>query len=364
MFSTWAAFNWENNPRLAFGELIGSTILISLATVGLIALLHPFKISSSVFLRDSLFLIFSLWLLCIFLIDAKLELWEGLFMSLFYFAYVFLSSLFVVCGETGIFSSDWNPPLHINHNNHNQGLNINGGSFHTPLDTHGGQDDVISVTDLPSAAPSTESLFANLTSEESLDLSYFQPDLHFTHTFNTRETLQRKLSHASWHRRSYYEVQEIVPEPEPNLSDEDCLEFQPVHPLRPIDTLKKELALWSPFLWPARNAWPKLSSLEKLLAFVQSPFIAFIQLTSPIIEDMHVKVEKNEDYLPLPIVAEIEVEEEVDEIPLTRIHYPVSLLATQLFFAPILWIFLVFGESISIIFSYLSTLLSLSRNEQ
>lgn len=284
-------------------------------------------------------------------------------MSLFYFAYVFLSSLFVVCGETGLFSSDWNPPLHINHN---QRLTINGGSLHAPLDSHG-QDDVISVTDLPSAAPSTESLFANLTSEESLDLSYFQPDLHFTHTFNTRETLQRKLSHASWHRRSYYEVQEIVPEPEPNLSDEDCLEFQPMPPLRPIDTLKKELALWSPFVWPARNAWAKLSNLEKLLAFVQSPFIAFIQLTSPIIEDMHVKVEKNEDYLPLPIVAEIDMEEEVEEVPLTRIHYPVSLLATQLFFAPILWILLVFGESNSSQedsnnFSCSSTLLC--RNEQ
>jgi Ca2+/Na+ antiporter len=321
MFSTWAAFNYHNNPKLAFGEVIGSTILISLTTVGLIALSNPFKISGGIFLRDSLFLLFTLWIFGIFLIDSKLELWEGFFMTLFYVGYVFLSSLFSLCGES---SSD-NRPLSI--------ANDYSAVTSTESNNNSPEDDLISITNLPSAAPSSASLFE----DESLDLSYFQPDLHFRHSFPTsREILQRRLSHSSWHRRSYYEAQQDQPEQEPDLDDEDYLQFQPTSSDF-IDTLKLEFQTWLPFIWPIQNTWPKLSFSEKMVAFIQAPFIAIVMLTCPVVEEIHIQVSKD-DYIPLPIEPELIVE---DQVEMSRLHYPLSLLSTQVFFAPILWVCLI-----------------------
>ena len=86
VFATWAAMS-TNSESLAIGELIGAAGFITGVVAGSMAIIRPFKVAKSSFMRDLGFFIVAIAFSFGFLIDGHLELWESIAMVAFYFFY-------------------------------------------------------------------------------------------------------------------------------------------------------------------------------------------------------------------------------------------------------------------------------------
>ena len=86
VFATWAAMS-TNSESLAIGELIGAAGFITGVVAGSMAIIRPFKVAKSSFMRDLGFFIVAIAFSFGFLVDGHLELWESIAMVAFYCFY-------------------------------------------------------------------------------------------------------------------------------------------------------------------------------------------------------------------------------------------------------------------------------------
>ncbi len=87
VFSTFAAMN-SHSGSLAVGELIGAAGFITSVVAGSMALVQPFKVTRSSFVRDVSFFIVAVSFCMVFLADGRLQVWECAVMVGFYCVYV------------------------------------------------------------------------------------------------------------------------------------------------------------------------------------------------------------------------------------------------------------------------------------
>ncbi|ORX95438.1 hypothetical protein K493DRAFT_351588 [Basidiobolus meristosporus CBS 931.73] len=87
VFTTFSALK-ANSSGLAFGELIGAAAFISSVVVGSMAIVKPFRVSSSAFLRDILFFTGAIIAILACLWDGKVTLFESVGLIIYYAVYV------------------------------------------------------------------------------------------------------------------------------------------------------------------------------------------------------------------------------------------------------------------------------------
>ncbi len=89
VFSTFAAMS-SHSGSLALGELIGAACFITTVVAGSMALVQPFQVARSSFIRDVSFFILAGAFSMVFLADGRLQLWECVVMICLYLGYVCL----------------------------------------------------------------------------------------------------------------------------------------------------------------------------------------------------------------------------------------------------------------------------------
>ncbi|KAI9887031.1 MAG: hypothetical protein M1823_001175 [Watsoniomyces obsoletus] len=89
VFSTFAAMS-SHSGSLALGELIGAACFITTVVAGSMALVQPFQVARSSFVRDVSFFILAGAFSMVFLADGRLQLWECIVMICLYVSYVCL----------------------------------------------------------------------------------------------------------------------------------------------------------------------------------------------------------------------------------------------------------------------------------
>ena len=87
VFSTFAAMG-SGSGSLALGELIGAASFITAVVVGSMALVQPFEVARSNFVRDVGFFIIAISFSMVFLADGRLQTWECAVMIGLYILYV------------------------------------------------------------------------------------------------------------------------------------------------------------------------------------------------------------------------------------------------------------------------------------
>ncbi|KAK9719517.1 hypothetical protein K7432_004760 [Basidiobolus ranarum] len=87
VFTTFSALK-ANSSGLAFGELIGAAAFISSVVVGSMAIVKPFRVSSTAFLRDILFFTGAIIAILACLWDGKVSIFESVGLIVYYAIYV------------------------------------------------------------------------------------------------------------------------------------------------------------------------------------------------------------------------------------------------------------------------------------
>lgn len=193
------------------------------------------------------------------------------------------------------------------------------------------------ASDFPSAVPSVSSLFQ----EPDFDTDYFQPNLHFRHTFPTRSHHTNR-GNSAWQRASFYEPRAL--DHAPSDVNEDVLNFTAAD-LEPVFNVETELRSTLQHLFPIVYAWSDLTIFGKIYAVFQSPLIFVYTFTVPVIHEHHLDVlptyqpvdeqENNDD-------AQIEIE---DSLGPEKAEYPRMLLFVQMLFAPVIMSYTFAGNS-------------------
>jgi Ca2+/Na+ antiporter len=320
--STFAAFN-KNEPRLAFGELIGASVWVSLITVSIICISYPSRLPKFVVQRDISFFLVTLIFCLAFLIEGKIHLWQAVTMLCLYFVYVAFAIIMSLSKRNRL--SRASPSLR---------LLIPAGPSDASL-SDASETGSIRAGDFPSAAPSVESL----SEDPEFDEDYYQPTLHFRHSFPNREMLHRKASQVSWHRRSFIDLNQAAGEIEPSLS-EDALDFQNiVEGAKNVFYLEFKQSL--PFLFPILLSWSQMRGRERVWACIQTPLLFIFTIAAPLVEKEFLQNlrQDGKEYEPLP---DVDVEPQDPPASLSRV-YPRLLLCLQLFCMPIVSVFLLHG---------------------
>lgn len=87
LFSTFSAIS-HGSGSLAIGELIGAASFITSVVAGSVAVVSPFRITKTPFLRDVTFFLLAICVVLAIVWDGKIYLWESIILVLFYFIYV------------------------------------------------------------------------------------------------------------------------------------------------------------------------------------------------------------------------------------------------------------------------------------
>lgn len=87
--STFVAMS-SGSGSLAVGELLGAAVFITAAVTGSMAIVRPFRVSRTTFVRDIGFFIVSMSFALWFISDGELRLWESFVMFGLYIAYVII----------------------------------------------------------------------------------------------------------------------------------------------------------------------------------------------------------------------------------------------------------------------------------
>ncbi|KAJ3349448.1 hypothetical protein HDU91_006386 [Kappamyces sp. JEL0680] len=330
LFSTYAAFD-KKLGRLAFGELVGAGLWVSLVTVAVIAIFYPARLPRFVVNRDLCFYVLTLVLCVVIFADGVIYLWESIVLVLFYGVYVGFAVFKSLQRRRRAITAQVVRPLPVST------------STIPPEPSETGS---IQAGDFPSAPPSVASLFG----DPDFDEEYYQPTLHFRHSFPSREALHRRTSQTSWHRRSFIDVQQAVRELEPSLS-EDALEFHHLEsePLRAV--LFRELVLSIPFVLPIFGQWEHLDGNERIWALIQTPFLFVFALSTPVMEKEFLQ-ELQQDAKDYSSLIDVELEPQEPLLGYTSAApiYPRLLLCVQLFVYPLVstvllhaWNTLLFG---------------------
>ena len=216
------------------------------------------------------------------------------------------------------------------------------------------QPRLLSLSDLPSSAPSLSTILPAQNTqhspteeqqeEEQVDLEFYQPDLHFQHTFPSRELLQRKNSQSSWHsRRSFYvESFHLAHQVSRDggghvdLTDEDVLSYQ-AFDIDWTDEWKRQFKLTLMYLVPLYTQYPTLSIPQRIWAIIQTPVILVFSVLSPLMEPIYLIIQTQiEKSAYSPVIAtnipESIVMEDQESCSCSE-EYPVILLCIQVFFA-------------------------------
>ncbi|KAI8901745.1 Sodium/calcium exchanger protein-domain-containing protein [Globomyces pollinis-pini] len=330
IFSTIIAFQGENVP-LALGELFGATLFIALLVVGIIAILIPMELKKKFVERDLLFLLVAMVITFLFVKDGVLELYESLILLLYYVVYV----LYVIHSspkptianlESPLLEVYVQSPVTIESETSRM-------SLHTSFSEEGG----LHPHDFPSAVPSDHSLY----NESDFDVDYFQPSLHFRHSFPSHS--HHRKGNSYWNRRSFYEPRTTVPTDIAATNiQEDVLSYAPLHLDLPSPENEFKQSLRQ--LFPVFYEWNTYTITQCLVAIFESPLIFFFQITVPVVLNDYLK---KDDYTPVP-----QDETDVIDIEDTQVaeskEYPKTLLLTQLFLAPICITFISNWHSIHI----------------
>ncbi|KAJ3273718.1 hypothetical protein HDV01_003997 [Terramyces sp. JEL0728] len=171
------------------------------------------------------------------------------------------------------------------------------------------------VNDFPSGVPSEISI-----EDPEFDEEYFQPDLHFRHSFPSRSMFRK--GNKLWQRNSFYEPRAVSVETHSPV-DDDILNYDTTEFETPFEL---ELRTTLSMLFPAVYKWESFTAIEKILMVLKSPSILLFGLTVPVISHSFIDptVEPDETQ-PL-------IEEPVNESSITK--YPRSLFLIQMFLCP------------------------------
>lgn len=87
ILSTYKAFSLGEGS-LAAAELVGAAFFVTTVVVGSISIVHPFKVPKELFTRDIAFYTLATLLVCVFLADSYLTVWNCVALVTVYVAYV------------------------------------------------------------------------------------------------------------------------------------------------------------------------------------------------------------------------------------------------------------------------------------
>ncbi|KAJ3321245.1 hypothetical protein HDV06_004470 [Boothiomyces sp. JEL0866] len=212
LFSVFVSFQSDLVP-LALGELVGAALFVSLFVTGLISVIYPSKLSKQSITREIWFFLGALLLTNIAIYDGIISIWESLMLICYYVLYVcivFYQSYKRETTRPTIEVEDQeNVPFYLN----------------TSIQS---LQDSLGVNEFPSAVPSEISI-----EDSEFDDEYFQPNLHFRHSF-TNHNLFRK-GNQLWQRHSFHEPRTVAAEDiEP--ADDDILIYETAEIENPLET--------------------------------------------------------------------------------------------------------------------------------
>jgi Ca2+/Na+ antiporter len=297
LFSTFASFD-TNLAQLSIAELVGAALFLTACVAGTISICFPVDLPKSLLIRDIAFFLGALLIWAIIIGDGEIGLLESLMLIGYYFMYV------AVIGYTSL--SEQTPEYVIE----------NRGSIYS----YGNE----SLHDLPSGVPSETSVIQ----DPDFDVEYYQPDLHFTHSFPQRSNLKRDNHH--WQRQSFIEPRHR--EPSSGDGNEDILTYA-LGAWEPKFDFEKEVEQSLHHIFPIVKGWKELPMYFKVYAVVQTPIVMLLNITVPVIHQHHLDVQ-------LASYAILEEEPLIESELETTIEYPKLLLFIQLFLSPTVTILL------------------------
>lgn len=320
VFSIYTSFS-KGVTRLGLGELLGAGILVSIMTVGIIAILRPTKLHWFAVNRDLGFFLGALMILGVFLVDGQITLLESIFLIVYYGIYM-LFSISVAFYFMDIIEEE--VPLSPTLSATNRDFEVD--TFQNLDDSNG---------DLVPAITSPSEL--SLIQDPNFDADYFLGDQPESRT-HRHLPLKRYgsnssgLSFSSWQRRAFHQA---IPSPENDVND-DALDFMRIE-ADSAPSIEVECKQTFNILFPIYSNWKLLSFFERVFAVLQSPLILLLNLTLPVMDKDYIT--KCHEYIPVyPLPDPTTVEEEY------RLHYPRLLLVFQILLLPIMNAFLQGGK--------------------
>jgi Ca2+/Na+ antiporter len=305
LFSTFASFDNEL-AQLSLAELVGAALFLTSCVSGVISLSFPAELPKTIMLRDITFFVGALGIWAICIADGEIGIVESLSLIGYYVTYV------GVVIYTSIFSESSDPELEC------------------AIERRDSYYSIESHYNLPSGVPSE----ASVTQEPDFDAEYYQPDLHFKHTFPHRSNL--KKDNQFWQRQSFIEPRQR--EPSSGEIQEDVLTYT----LGELDhkfDWEKEIEQSFHHLFPIAKEWKELSAFSRIYAVIQTPIVMLFNLTVPVIHQHHLDVQ-------LSSYALLEEEPLIENELETTIEYPKLLLFIQFFMSPTLCVLLLQCKSI------------------
>jgi len=119
-----ALFLENANPATGVGTIVGSAIFQILVVIGFAAIVRTCYLNWKIVLRDSLFYIFSVVLLLIFINDNAFELWEAIFLVSSYFLYLLLLFVWMRYSKDTDSSEEHRPMKELEDNDDKRGENV------------------------------------------------------------------------------------------------------------------------------------------------------------------------------------------------------------------------------------------------
>jgi Ca2+/Na+ antiporter len=278
IFSTFSSFNSDAAP-LALGELVGSSLFVSMCTVGLISIFYPTKLPRWIIARDLTFLLVALILFAAVIFDGYIYFWESVLLLAYYLAYVSIVIFYSLYQQKPVTQSNLI-----------------------------GIEETIPVNRAKVRNIGVEQLF----DDPDFDVDYFQPELHYKKS-------QIVDIHGSYRRSNAYQH---------DTTQEDILNYQTMD-LDPPNLFDLEYHETLLHLFPIVFEWDELDSVKMYYEILKTPLILVFNLTVPVIHERH--LEPRDEYTQISLSTDITLETLQEEI----CAYPRFLLTTQLFLAPI-----------------------------
>jgi sodium/potassium/calcium exchanger 6 len=302
IFSTIAAFDNDLEP-LAFGELIGAALFVSVFTCGIISLLFPIHADYSLAVDMFCFILgMAMW--GAFLTDSTISKLEILFLFLFYGGYVVIVIIM---------------------SRHHQQPRDNA-IVTTPTECSLKFNLVrrSSLAPLRGSEPASSAYSQmSLTGEDEFDPNYFQsnPQIRSSSFSRIAVSFQRRLSFNEPH----------TVEPENSDVIEDILNYTAADLDPPPVDWENEIRYTVQHLFPIVLVWHQLTVLSKIIGLVQVPAVLVLNATVPVIHTHHLLTRP--EYQAVSLSEDLVLETETHEVDA---DYPRFLLLAQLLISPFL----------------------------